>query len=237
VADPTTPNYGLIKPSVGLDRDVWGDLTNENWDTIDTQLKAANDAAGGSSSALTSLINTIRAYIEPIGSIKPWPSPTAPAGWFPCDGWEISRTDYAGLFAVLGTMWGGGNGSTTFNIPNFLSSVPVHRDNATFGVTGRYGEINHTLSVAEMPLHGHPGSGTDNQGDHAHSYHRSSMSTPASQLQPGSGFALSESDTSTGNAGTHWHNVNVAGQGGGAAHNNIQPSVGVLWIIKAVNLV
>ena len=236
MADPSTPNYGLVKPSVGLDRDVWGDLTNGNWDTLDTQLKTVSDSSSGMSTQLTNLINTIRAYIEPIGSIKPWPTPTAPAGWLPCDGWEISRIDYAGLFAVIGTFWGSGNGSTTFNIPNFLSSVPVHRDNVNFGVTGRYGEINHTLSIAEMPVHNHPAS-TDAQGDHTHTYHRASMSTPAAQLQPGSGFALSESDPQTGNAGTHAHNVAVGNAGGGAAHNNMQPSVGVLWIIKAVNLV
>jgi microcystin-dependent protein len=232
MADSSTPNYALVKPSVGLDRDVWGDLTNGNWDTLDTQLKAVADSSSGMSAQLTSLINSIRAYIEPIGSIKPWPSPAAPSGWLPCDGWEISRTDYAGLFAVLGTMWGAGNGSTTFNIPNFLSSVPVHRDNVNFGVTGRYGEINHTLTTAEMPVHNHPGV-TDAQGEHTHVYN----GLNAGGINFTGGPISIGGNANTGSAGNHAHNVGTNNVGGGAAHNNMQPSVGVLWIIKAVNLV
>ena len=236
MADPTTPNYGLVKPTTGLDRDVWGDLTNTNWDTIDTQLKAANDAAGGSSTALTNLINSIRAYIEPIGSIKPWPAPTVPPGWFPCDGWEISRTDYAGLFAVIGTTWGGGNGSTTFNIPNFVSRVPVHRDNVSIVVGTQGGENTHSLLTQEMPPHAHVGT-TEVAPDHVHSYTSASVATPANQMTAGFGFAVSTPAASTGGAGAHGHNFTTGNTGGGIPHNNMQAFSGVMWIIKVVNLV
>ena len=50
-----------------------------------------------------------------VGTIKPWGKSTAPAGYVLCDGAAISRTDYVDLFTVVGTTYGAGNGSTTFN--------------------------------------------------------------------------------------------------------------------------
>lgn len=54
----------------------------------------------------------------PIGSIQAYPGANAPAGWLICDGSAVSRTTYASLFAITGTMYGVGDGSTTFNIPD-----------------------------------------------------------------------------------------------------------------------
>ena len=55
-----------------------------------------------------------------VGTIKAWGGTTAPAGWLICDGSAISRTLYAGLFAVIGTTYGAGDGTTTFNLPDML---------------------------------------------------------------------------------------------------------------------
>ncbi|ATI41956.1 hypothetical protein CBW24_08025 [Pacificitalea manganoxidans] len=55
----------------------------------------------------------------PTGAVMDFAMPTAPAGWLKCNGAEISRTVYADLFNAIGTIWGGGNGSTTFNLPDF----------------------------------------------------------------------------------------------------------------------
>ena len=55
------------------------------------------------------------------GSIKPWPVTTAPTGWYLCDGSAISRTTYASLFALIGTTFGVGDNSTTFNVPDMRS--------------------------------------------------------------------------------------------------------------------
>ncbi|NTV26677.1 MAG: tail fiber protein [Chlorobiaceae bacterium] len=60
------------------------------------------------------------------GDMKPWPAPTPPAGWLIRDGSAISRTAYSALFAVLGTRYGAGDGSSTFNLP----------DDRGLGVTG-----------------------------------------------------------------------------------------------------
>ena len=54
----------------------------------------------------------------PAGFIGEWGGNTIPAGWLLCDGSAVSRTTYAKLFSAIGTTWGAGNGSTTFNLPN-----------------------------------------------------------------------------------------------------------------------
>lgn len=58
------------------------------------------------------------AVLIPAGSMIGWAGATAPTGWLTCDGSAISRTTYAALFAVCGTTFGAGDGTTTFNIPN-----------------------------------------------------------------------------------------------------------------------
>jgi microcystin-dependent protein len=60
----------------------------------------------------------------PPGTVISFAGSTAPEGWMLCDGAAISRTDYAGLFAAIGTTHGVGDGSTTFNLPNTLGLVP-----------------------------------------------------------------------------------------------------------------
>lgn len=63
--------------------------------------------------------------ILPIGSIELWPTTTPPTGWFLCDGSAVSRTTYAALFAVIGTTFGAGDGSTTFNLPNLKGRFSI----------------------------------------------------------------------------------------------------------------
>ena len=60
----------------------------------------------------------------PIGAIQAFGGATAPSGWFICDGSAKSRTDFAELFAVIGTAFGAGDGSTTFNLPDLREAVP-----------------------------------------------------------------------------------------------------------------
>lgn len=62
------------------------------------------------------------------GEIRMWSTPTPPAGWFSCDGSLVSRATYSALFAVIGTTYGVGDGSTTFAIPNFSSRTPIGYD-------------------------------------------------------------------------------------------------------------
>ena len=64
----------------------------------------------------------------PIGSIQAYGGTTAPSGWLLCQGQAISKTEYAELFKVIGTAFGEGDGSTTFNIPNYRGKVPFGAD-------------------------------------------------------------------------------------------------------------
>lgn len=70
-------------------------------------------------------------YPLPTGVILPYGGASAPAGFFLCDGSPVSRTDYAGLFAAIGTAFGTGDGSTTFNLPDMREVVPIGAGTST----------------------------------------------------------------------------------------------------------
>lgn len=67
---------------------------------------------------------TIRAQ-DFVGWVIMWAASSLPTGWLECDGSAVSRATYAALFTAIGTTWGAGDGSTTFNLPDLRSSVPV----------------------------------------------------------------------------------------------------------------
>ncbi|MFR2585363.1 MAG: InlB B-repeat-containing protein [Bacilli bacterium] len=92
----------------------------------------------------------------PPGIIKINASSSTPDGYLPCDGREISRTTYSNLFSKIGTTYGQGNGSTTFNVPNLNGKVPVGKDSSNFSSLGDIGgSINNTLTTANLPVHTH----------------------------------------------------------------------------------
>src|SRR2546421_10755651 len=69
----------------------------------------------------------------PPGTITAFGGDTPPPGWLPADGSEVSRTQYAALFAAIGTTYGAGNGSTTFNLPDLRGRVLVDKGTASDG--------------------------------------------------------------------------------------------------------
>jgi microcystin-dependent protein len=97
----------------------------------------------------------------PVGAGMIWYTNTAPANWLICDGTAVSRTTYGALFAVLGTTYGTGNGSTTFNLPDLRQRFPMGKAASGTGnsLAGTGGAIDHTHSV---PAHYHGmGTGAD----------------------------------------------------------------------------
>jgi microcystin-dependent protein len=104
-----------------------------------------------STKAYTDTKNIDLTMLCPPGAVMDFATATAPAGWLVCDGQEISRTTYAALFAAIGTTWGAGNGSTTFNAPNLINRFRRHRDGgATSGNVGLLQasqNLSHTHSV------------------------------------------------------------------------------------------
>ena len=88
------------------------------------------------------------------GFIYPLASSVVPEGFLLCDGAAYSRTEYPELFAAIGTIYGEGDGSTTFNVPNLSTRVPVGAGDG-YGLGDVGGEAEHTLTVTEMPSHSH----------------------------------------------------------------------------------
>lgn len=88
------------------------------------------------------------------GIVIPFAGTTAPHGWMLCDGSAVSRTTYAALFAVIGTTYGEGDGSTTFNIPDLSGRVVIGVSNThALGTTG--GSETVTLTADQLPAHTH----------------------------------------------------------------------------------
>lgn len=147
----------------------------------------------------------------PTGAEYGWYTNTAPAGFLLLDGSAVSRTTYARLFALLGTTYGSGDGSTTFNLPNKKGRVGVGRDSAQsefndLGETG--GAKTHTLTVDEMPAH-----------KHALGYSFAN-GTVVSEVRSGDTSGASPDSSMMDNTG------------GGQAHNNLQPYIVQNYIIK-----
>lgn len=145
----------------------------------------------------------------PSGALTAYAANSAPSGWLMCDGSAVSRTQYATLFAVIGTLYGSGDGSTTFNLPDLRTRVIAgyKSGDSNFGTfAGTLGESSHTLTINEMPNHDHGignnvtlrGAGTN------------------------VGFGPSSANQS----------FTFVAQGGDQAHNNIQPSIAMSYIIK-----
>lgn len=101
----------------------------------------------------------------PIGTVITWVSSTAPNGavWLECNGAAVSRTTYSGLFGVLSTEYGGGDGSTTFNLPDFRGMYLGALPTSGGALATPVGNVNHqtTLTITQVPEHTH-------SIDHAH---------------------------------------------------------------------
>lgn len=117
----------------------------------------------------------------PSGVLAMWPTDTPPSGWLICNGQAVSRTTYSVLFGIVGTTFGTGDGSTTFNIPDYRGRVPIGAGQGA-GLTNRAlaatgGFETHTLTQAQMPVHqhttpshNHSGSTASGAGPSAHSH-------------------------------------------------------------------
>jgi microcystin-dependent protein len=159
------------------------------------------------------------------GLIIPWGDSSIPSGFLECNGAAVSRVTYSALFAVIGTTYGSGNGSTTFDLPDLQDNVAVSKSISknlastgganTVSKTGNVGGSlgGTTLTSAELPVHTHP---TPAQG----------RLTPAGG-QPGVAVA---NLGNTGGGGSHTHNLSANYTGD--ATSVLQPYMAMVYIIK-----
>lgn len=149
-------------------------------------------------------------YVAPVGAMILYAGSPAPEGWLLCDGTPVSRSTYSALFAAIGTLWGPGDGTATFHLPDLRGRAPIGAGQGG-GLTNRslgqaFGAETHRLTVAEMPSHSH------------------SLRT------------VPEADLGGGYSGGGWFGdptgVTTNPTGGDQPHNIMQPSVVVNFIIK-----
>ena len=162
-------------------------------------------------------------YIMPTGAVLPYAGSSAPTGFLLCYGQAISRSTYADLFSAISTTYGTGDGSSTFNVPDLRGRVVAGQDDMggssanrltdqtgglngdTLGDTG--GSETHTLTTAQMPAHTH---------------------TVAAQQQVGGDSTNRGGSGQLGAAAT----ITSSSTGGDGAHNNVQPTIILNYIIK-----
>lgn len=167
-----------------------------------------------------------------IGEIRLFPYQYAPYGWAECDGTILNIQQNTALFSVIGNVYGG-DGKTTFALPDLRGRVPVHSsagDNARIEIARaeKKGEENHTLSLSETPSHSHA---------------------------PGASNVAGTSSTTTGNvwakaaAGHNFYALATAGNmaamnpacveaasGGGQPHSNMQPFLALRYCIAVMGI-
>ena len=172
----------------------------------------------------------------PAGGVMPFAGSTAPAGWLLCYGQAVSRSQYGELFAVLGTSYGSGDGSTTFNLPDLRGRVVAGVDNMGGSAASRLtsttitggadavGEVGgsqtHTLTSAEsgVPAHTHTSKTISNLANNNLMWHNNADTLAGGDGGTGGGLITTAQNTAA-NASS--------------AHNNVQPTMVLNYIIKA----
>lgn len=171
------------------------------------------------------LISVGRYDTTPVGTMTMFAGSVAPNGYLLAQGGTVAIASYPGLFDVIGTTYGG-NGTTTFGLPDMRGRAPVGMSagDADFGsLNGAVGAKTHTLTTAQMPSHTHSsaGSGRFMTTDRSTIAKRVGTTHSSGAWVP----AVDEANVITTVTATE-----AAGSGG--AHNNIQPSRVVNFIIK-----
>jgi microcystin-dependent protein len=221
-------------------------------DKLDVDLEAQLGVADGSvttnklaDSAVTSAKIEESARL-PVGMIIDFAGTVAPTGWLLCYGQAVSRSTFSGLFTVLGVVFGAGDGSTTFNLPDCRGRVAAGKDDmggSSADRLGNYvsgsvngdglgnvgGEEYHTVTTAEMPSHTHTAANHQHTMSHTHGYSIFSLGTPGFTTAPGGqvmGLAAANTTAdSLGGVTGFGGAFNVTSTGSSNGHNTVQPTI------------
>lgn len=209
-----TPNYSFYLPGVNdpADQNIWGNQLNDNFSNLDTDLKAVSDVAN--------------ANTPDVGDLKATARSTAPALWLFCNGAAVSRSTYSALFAAIGTTYGSGDGSTTFNIPDAGGRTLVGKEATATRLTAAISGVDGaTLGASggdqRMQTHTH----TATQAPHSHTFGFANI-TGFSASGGSNGFV--NTNTTTTSSATPAITVADAGTG---SSQNVQPTLVINWLI------
>ena len=159
----------------------------------------------------------------PSGAVMNFAMPTAPDGWLEADGSEVSRTEFSALFNAIGTVWGEGDGSTTFNLPDARGEFMRGWDNGRGIDSGRaFG----SSQADENKAHNHSGE-IGSVGNHSHSV----TAARENRQWRGDGFTIAgvNETFNSGGGGSHSHSLSIDNAGG----NESRPrNIAILTCIK-----
>ncbi|UKS25436.1 tail fiber protein [Paenibacillus sp. HWE-109] len=155
-----------------------------------------------------------------IGEIRMFAGNFAPAGWMKCDGQTLPISENEPLFNLIGTTYGG-DGETTFMLPNLQSRIPLHQGNG-FTLAEQAGTEDVTLTVQQIPAHSHAAGVSSNFG---------STNSPDGTVMARS--TLNQFTDAAGSQSTMMNPGTVLGPGGGSQpHTNLQPFLTINYIIS-----
>jgi microcystin-dependent protein len=157
------------------------------------------------------------------GEIRMYGGSSAPTGWLLCDGSAVSRTTYATLFGIIGTTFGTGDGSTTFNLPNFTDNVPMGKGANAVGAT--VGSATHAHSIT----HEHSTYITQRTNNQLAVGNTGNVgaATPTSQT-----VATFAGNGTTGTSDWNWQKTHTLDTANSGSASTIQPSLVISFIIK-----
>ena len=197
-------------------------------------LKIAKVTTNGSTVTAVSQVNltdTLQYALLPTGSIHLYGGQydNIPSGWLLCDGTAISRTTYEKLYDIVGTQFGVGDGSSTFNLPDLRAKFPRGATNAAnAGATG--GEDAHTLTSAETGLPAHNHNITDS--GHSHSVSNGSATSATGGYFRNTGSGASPQGLSTNSSSTGITINNNTAANASSSHENRPAFLELLYMIR-----
>ena len=204
----------ILRGQEGTTAQSWGVGTIVGLRLTAADIEYSLNAAAALSEQVADLADQVALIVSgnavPAGIQAYWPSSTAPTGWFALNGQAVSRAGNPGLFALYGTTYGAGDGSTTFNLPDDVTN------NRFWRAAGGSVPVG-TAQDDQNKEHTHTGS-TNSTGSHNHTENRVTA-VASTKISASSGpitvvMQVNSTTTNTGSNGTHSHTVTIANNGG-----------------------
>jgi microcystin-dependent protein len=204
--------------------------------------KALVNAEAGTDFATPSALNSGLLRAMPVGGVLPYAGASAPSGWLLCFGQAISRTTYASLFAAIGTTYGSGDGSMTFNVPDLRGRAVAGQDDMggtsadrltspvdgdTLGAAG--GAESVTMARSNLP---NATVYTTVDGSHAHNYvYHAVVAGAGASTNSNTPHRGTPAGAVTDAQGSHQHSFALNGGVTQTAMANVQPTIVLNYII------